>query len=159
MAVAVRPDWDETWLGVAEVISRRSTCSRAKFGAVIVTEDNVQLASGYNGPPANWPRPTDNCYTWCPRARSGSTYLTGYDNCLTIHAEANALLRCDDPRRRGGTIYVAPGGVPCWDCAKLIANSGLTRVVYRASEIDQHRDPDRIHSFLEDCKIRVDRLP
>jgi deoxycytidylate deaminase len=76
--------------------------------------------------------------------------------CPTLHAEANALSVCDRSQREGGTIYVT--SAPCFSCAKLITNSGLTRVVYRDSE----RGRDRTRGsevnplkFMHDAGIKV----
>jgi deoxycytidylate deaminase len=76
--------------------------------------------------------------------------------CPTLHAEANALSVCDRSQREGGTIYVT--SAPCFACAKLIANSGLARVVYRDSE----RGRDRVRGseinpldFMDECGIKV----
>jgi len=69
--------------------------------------------------------------------------------CHGLHAEANALLFAGPEEREGSTLYItAP---PCMDCAKLIANSGVTEVVAYAAEFP---DLDRVRKFLLDCKVR-----
>lgn len=47
--------------------------------------------------------------------------------CISVHAEANALMFCSRTQREGGTLYVT--GISCLDCAKLVSNSGIVRVV------------------------------
>lgn len=59
-------------------------------------------------------------------------YGTGNKPCPSLHAEANALSVCDRSQREGGTIYVT--SVPCYDCAKLITNSGLSKIVYKITD-------------------------
>lgn len=120
-----RPSWDETWLRVAEAVAERSRCDRRKVGAVIVTKDNRPVSTGYNGPPAGL-KVTGSCTGFCPRAADKAPT---YDNCVAIHAEANALLFAARGQYEGGTMYV--NHLCCYDCSKLIANSGLARVVIR----------------------------
>lgn len=143
-------------MAVADTVSRRSPCSRGKAGAVIVSATNRVIATGYNGPPALMPgrsRYPDECAKWCRRASDGPADPMSYDDCPTIHAEANALMFCDRRDRLGGTIYL--NFCPCYDCAKLIANSALERVVCRVLPEDSHRNPTRALDLLRDCKLEV----
>lgn len=112
-------------MGVALVIARRSICSRRQVGAVIVDSRNFPVGAGYNGPPAGFKIGT-SCQGICPRV---SNKTPDYNNCIAIHAEANALLFAARSQYEGGTIYVTH--LCCYGCAKLIANSGLARVVVR----------------------------
>lgn len=79
----------------------------------------------------------------------------GYADCPSLHAEANALSVCDRVQREGGTIYVT--SAVCHACAKLIANSGLTRVVVStAAAAAAHREPERSYDLLRGCGLTVD---
>ena len=78
---------------------------------------------------------------------------TSYDNCVSLHAEANALMFSDRRLRAGGTIYVS-SGVCGSACAKLIANSGLTRAVFGPSK--PYRDSERWYDFLRECGLTVE---
>lgn len=154
-----RPDWDDIWLDHAETISARSWCARRKVGAVIVTTENESLAQSYNGPPAGLPV-EGPCVAWCKRAQNvlempeEGMLRAGYGTCPSIHAEANALLRADRYRIKGGALFVT--SAVCWDCAKLVANSGLSRVVQRVSwHDDAHRDPQRSIDFMRRCGLHV----
>lgn len=60
----------------------------------------------------------------------------------------------DRTLREGGTIYVTSH--ICFGCAKLIANSGVIRVVVAAERADQHRNPQASYKFLQDCGLTVD---
>lgn len=106
-----------------------STCSKAQYLAIVIDKNRRVLGTGYNGVPSGMKHCVDG---GCPRATSdvpsGTPYDEGAGLCLAVHAEANALLHSDRSAREGGTIYV--GGPPCFGCAKLIAGSGLSRVVY-----------------------------
>lgn len=155
----VRSTWDQTWMAVADAVASRSRCTRAGVGAVVVTDTNRIVATGYNGPPATFRDKYrevlshETCETFCHRATVGPTpaTLASYHDCPSIHAEANALMFCDRNQREGGTIYVT--GSICFTCAKLVANSGVKRVVARWDE--QYREPDRSKAFLADCGLTV----
>lgn len=147
-----RPSWDQTWLAIAREIGRRSRCSRAGIGSVVVSRDNRICATGYNGPAASWPEHND-CSNWCPRAMGHAPLDNMYDACPAVHAEANALLYVDRSRVEGGTIYITSAS--CMQCAKLISNSGIARVVMVVRQADLHRKPSDVISYLEKCKIEV----
>ncbi|MCA1807699.1 MAG: dCMP deaminase family protein [Actinobacteria bacterium] len=147
-----RPDWDEIWLEVAEAVASRSLCVRAQVCAVIVDTHHRMVSTGYNGPPAGFDHWNAPCDQWCNRASYPD--VPGM-HCASVHAEANALIASDRSRWQGGTMYVTKH--PCWECAKLIANSGLDRLVVKPSK----PTPDGHHSegtydFLEECGITVE---
>lgn len=148
-----RTSWDETWLSVAHSIARRSRCTRGQIGAVVVDPRNRVVAVGYTGPPAGFPQ-DGPCSDFCTRAKLGPTTasLISYTDCWSIHAEQNALLVCDRSDRVSGTIYSTSD--VCWSCAKMIANSGLARVVVQVTHSD-YRDPERSYELLRDCGLEV----
>ncbi len=154
-----RPSWDKTWMSVAYAVSRRSLCERDNVGAVIVNKDNRIIATGYNNPPAGFAHNDQPCAFWCVRAITLVDKLhPEYHDCFSLHAEANALMVCDRRDREGGTIYVTSG--ICFTCAKLIANSGLTRVVVAAQHSTSivHRNCSRSINLLEICDLKVDHV-
>ncbi len=138
-------------------MGRRSRCDRRQIGAVIVDANNRPIATGYNGPPSQYPTPDGStCRRFCQRAGE-DTNDAAYTSCISIHAEANALLFADRREYVGGTIYVT--SVPCWDCGKLIANSGLKRVVTFYDHVrDAHRLPERTIEMIKQCGIEVIEL-
>jgi dCMP deaminase len=139
-------------MDVAYTIGKRSRCSRAQIGAVIVSKDQRIVATGYNGPAANWPK-QDDCVEWCPRAQGLTPLDNTYDACPSIHSEANALLFVDRSVVEGATIYVT--GACCMQCAKLISNSGITHVRMIIRETDRHRNPENVIAYLLTCNIDV----
>lgn len=150
-----RPSWDTVWMSVAYNIGKRSRCDSRGIGAVIVSPDNAYSVLGYNGPPAGL-RLEDGstCSSWCPR-RLEDDQTRSYDNCVTVHAETNAIAKADRTRIEGGTLYVT--SAICWDCGKVVANSGIARVVCRVDwKRDAHRDPERTIDFLRQCGIKVE---
>lgn len=144
----VRPTWDEVWLDTAHVIAERSLCVRRRVGAIIVTTENRPVSSGYNGPPAGLEYKI-SCADFCSRATNKTP---DYNNCVAIHAEANALLFASRSQYEGGTIYVTH--LCCFDCAKLIANSGLARVVIRFQ--NSNRDITQMLNLLTASGLQVE---
>jgi dCMP deaminase len=157
-------------MAVAIDMSKRSRCVNRQVGAVIVTKENRPMAVGYNGPPANFDdknnlihfassnneyKKLDGCADFCSRGAS-SERGTSYSNCVSVHAEANALLFADRRDYEGGTIYVT--NPCCWDCAKLVANSGVARVVVQVSEVDSHYNNKSSLDFIKGCGIKVDTV-
>lgn len=148
-------------MAVADTIALRSACSRAKIGAVIVDATNRIVATGYNGPPAGFRREwRDECdgsenLGFCLRGKYGAKpdTVTSYTDCPSLHAEANALSFCDRRHRDGGSIFVT--GTTCINCAKLIANSGLARLVVRHDPAYDYRDPGVAYEFLQGCGITI----
>lgn len=125
---------DFLWLRSCVLLSMLfSTCTRRQYAAFIIDPTGRVVGFGYNGSPPGQAHCTDGA---CPRASSavphGSPYDAGEGRCIAVHAEANALLFSDATARTGATLYV--NGPPCADCAKLIAASGITRVVHTPDE-------------------------
>lgn len=149
-----RPSWDTVWFGMSELIAQRSLCSRAQVGCVIVAADQTVLSCSYNGPPPGY-NVSGTCTSWCPRARGEGSLGNVYDNCPSAHAEANGVARLDRSRVRGATAYVNRS--VCLQCAKLLAASGVARVVHRVSAEDVHRDPDGVERYLQACGLIVER--
>ena len=137
---------------VADAIASKSRCSRAQIGAVVVSKDQRISSTGYNGPAATFPAEGE-CMNWCARAQGKTALDSTYDSCPSIHAEANALLYVDRSRIEGGTIYIV--SPPCMQCAKLISNSGIARVVCEIGESDKHRKPEDAIQYLRQCGILV----
>jgi dCMP deaminase len=149
-----RASWDDVWVRVAIDIGMRSRCVRAQVGAVVVTADNRVAATGYNGPAAGR-KVTGGCDGWCPRAMGRDDLGSDYSACESIHAETNALLRANFTEIAGGTIYVSHAS--CINCSRLVANSGLVRLVHRVTKHDAHREPDKVEHYLREVGIEVAR--
>ncbi len=109
-----RPPWDEIWMSCAQSIARRSYDPRHQVGAVIVTKENTQvLAVGYNGNYSGGPNEVESTVP----GESGM-----------IHAEINALLKCDYNLPSKKIMYVTLS--PCRMCAKAMVNGGIAEVIY-----------------------------
>lgn len=137
-----RASWDEYFMAIARVVATRSTCDRKHVGAVIV-RDKMILATGYNGSIRGLPHCDDE----------GHMMEDGH--CVrTIHAEANAIVQAarNGMRLERADIYVSAS--PCFGCFKMIANAGLSRIVYG----EFYRD-ERIFNLSRDLGIALEHLP
>lgn len=132
-----RVSWDEYFIRIAEMVSERSTCNRAKIGAVIVKDRSI-LATGYNGSPKGQPHCTDaGCLIYTSTDQEGKTE----ENCFrTIHAEINAITQAakNGTMIDGADIYITAS--PCYHCMKTLINSGIRRIFYRK--------PYKIHNIV-----------
>ncbi|MCM2270454.1 MAG: dCMP deaminase family protein, partial [Thermoanaerobaculia bacterium] len=109
-----KPGWDAYYLGIAQAVAARASCLRRQVGAVIVV-DNAILATGYNGTPMG----VTNCdQGGCPRCASDAPVGAGYDACICVHAEQNAIAFAarHGNATKGGTLYTTLR--PCFGCAK-----------------------------------------
>jgi dCMP deaminase len=122
-----RPDWDTYYLDIAKAVSARGDCARRQHGSVIVKNHKI-VSTGYNGTPSGSERSCGDTGE-CPRNNDpDAKHSQGdYDLCWAIHAESNALLRASWQEMQGATMYIT--GDPCPGCEKLIASSGIARVV------------------------------
>jgi dCMP deaminase len=137
-----RVDWDNYFMAIATQVATRSTCDRKHVGAVVVREKMI-LATGYNGSL----RGLEHC--------DDVGHLMQDGHCVrTVHAEANAIVQAarNGVQSEGASIYVTAS--PCFACFKLIANAGITRIVFG----EFYRD-ERIFSFSEQLHIELVHLP
>ena len=105
---------DNRYIRMARIWAENSYCSRRKVGALLV-KDHVIISNGFNGTPSGFPNKCEE---------DGVTYP------YVIHAEANAITKVakSNNSSEGATLYVTAS--PCIECAKLIIQSGIKKVVY-----------------------------
>lgn len=128
---------------IAVDVATRATCSRKHVGAVIV-RDKCILATGYNGSIRGLPH--------CDEAG----HLMEDGHCVrTIHAESNAIVQAarNGVRIEGATVYVTAS--PCWPCFGLIANAGLSRVVFGEAYRAEDSGPRRVVEFASALNIEL----
>ncbi len=133
-----RADWNTYFMNIARQVATRSTCDRKHVGAVIV-RDRTILSTGYNGSI----RGLDHC--------DDIGHLMENDHCVrTVHAEANAIAQAarHGARLDGSEIYITAS--PCWNCFRLVANSGIDKIFYG----EFYRD-ERIHDFAEQLGMEL----
>lgn len=111
-------------MSIALQVAKRSTCDRANVGAIIVKDRRI-LTTGYNGSPAGLPHCDD----------VGHLMVEGH--CVrTLHAEQNAIIQAayHGVSVQESTLYVTHQ--PCLNCAKMIINAGIRRVVFAGTYPD-----------------------
>lgn len=128
-------DLDLRYMRMASIWAENSYCERRKVGALIV-KDKMIISDGYNGTPAGFENICEN--------------NEGFTKPYVLHAEANAITKiaCSNNNSAGATMYVTAS--PCIECAKLIIQAGIKRVVYG----EKYRLTDGI-DLLERAGIEV----
>jgi dCMP deaminase len=145
---AQRPGWDEYFMEVTEVVSKRSTCLRRRVGSIIVKDKRI-LATGYNGAPSGLLHCGE---VGCLRVKLDIPSGERQELCRGLHAEQNAIIQASlyGFSVHGATIYTTTA--PCATCAKMIINAGLVRVVFREGY------PDELsQDLLREAGVRCER--
>ena len=134
----MRPPIDKTMLDVAEVLSKRSTCIKAKVGCVLTDAKGRIIGSGYNGVARGQKHCNEkftsltqgpaNLLGTYPHKCAGHDLPPGSETCQAVHAETNALIQCREPDAIDSVYCTAE---PCFRCAKELLNTGARRVVFR----------------------------
>lgn len=132
---------DSRYLRMAGIWAENSYCVRRKVGALMV-KDRTIISDGFNGTPAGFENVCED--------------EQGVTKTYVLHAEANAITKVarSNNSSEGATLYVTAS--PCLDCAKLIIQAGIRRVVYA----DLYRITDGIdllrRAGVECCHLPVD---
>ena len=146
MKTKTRPGWNEYFLSIADLVSKRSTCLRRRVGAVLVKDKRI-LATGYNGAPSN----IRHCdITGCLRERLKVPSGERHELCRGLHAEQNALLQAalHGVSTEGAKVYATTQ--PCIICAKMLINAGIKELIISAPY------PDKMaKEFLKEAGIKV----
>lgn len=124
-----RPDWDEYFMAIADVVKLRCTCMSAKKGSVIV-KDKLIISTGYNGSPKGIKHCTDGGCERCTLRHLGKMKSGVYSApCICSHSEENAIVQAavNGISTRGATLYTT--FTPCINCAKMIINAEIKEVV------------------------------
>lgn len=138
----VRISFEEVFLNIAYEWSKRSTCSsRIAVGAVIVNNRKQVIASGYNGAP----RGLSHCN------EVGCEFDEGQHCIRTIHAETNAIIQCaqNGISTIGTQVYVTHS--PCYNCARLLIQAGIKKVIYKLP----YKDIAKVESLFRSADVFI----
>lgn len=129
--------FDRSYLEMARVWARNSYCTRRQVGALIV-KDRMIISDGYNGTPSGFENVCED--------------ENGVTKPYVLHAEANAITKVAKSGNSslGATMYVTAS--PCIECAKLIIQAGIRRVVYS----EDYRSSDGL-DLLRRAGIEVEK--
>lgn len=130
---------DKRYLRMAQIWAENSYCERRKVGVLIVKDKRI-ISDGYNGTPVGFENVCED--------------ETGQTKHYVLHAEANAITKVASSTNdcSGATVYVTDA--PCIECAKLIIQSHIVRVVYSV----EYRLREGVE-LLERAGIQVDYIP
>ena len=131
--------FDSRYMQMARIWAENSYCTRRKVGALLV-KDNMIISDGFNGTPSGFPNVCED---------ENNVSLP-----YVLHAEANAITKVarSGNSSDGATLYITDS--PCIECAKLIIQSGIRRVVFGR----QYRLTDGLE-LLKRAGIQVEYLP
>lgn len=136
--------WDDYFMGIAMLSAMRSKDPSSQVGCCIVNTEKRVVGIGYNGASKGF---SDKDFPW---DREGDYIKTKYP--FVVHSEANAIMN-STTSLKDCKIYVAL--IPCNECAKLIAQSGIKEVIYIS---DKHKDLDAFKAtpiILEQAGIKI----
>ncbi|GEM_PF-680371 len=117
--------FDQYFMKIATAVRKRANCQGRKVGAVLVVKHRI-VSTGYNGVPEGMKNCEDGGCDRCAKRKPGA----GYDNCICVHAEENALLTAArfGITVEGGLIYTTLQ--PCFWCMKALHQAGIRAVYY-----------------------------
>jgi dCMP deaminase len=139
-----RPTRADYYMGIALAVRRRANCLGNRVGALLVLDDRV-IATGYNGTPQNM----RNCDEGgCERCANRDKYRSsqGYDVCICVHAEQNALLTAArfGVATQGAELYTTMR--PCFGCTKELLQARV-RAVYYLHDWEPPSDLQLAHQY------------
>ncbi|HOP85437.1 MAG TPA: cytidine/deoxycytidylate deaminase family protein [Syntrophorhabdaceae bacterium] len=144
-----RPDWDNYFMEIARIVSKRSTCIRRQVGALIVKDKRI-LSTGYNGAPKGLKHCIDR---GCLREKMNIASGERHELCRGLHAEQNAIIQAalHGVSINGAEIYSTH--LPCSICMKMIINAGITKVTY----LDGYQDELSIE-LIKESNIKLKKI-
>ena len=147
MVESMKEKFIKAYMQTAQIFAELSHARRLHVGAIVVKDDRI-ISIGYNGMPSGW---DNNCEEEIRWPTGEIRFLETKPEVL--HAESNAIskLARSSESGDGATMFITHS--PCLDCAKLIYQSGISRVYYGK----QYRSTDGI-DFLKKCNIQVDTV-
>ena len=144
-----RPSYDEYFMEMAHVVSKRSTCLRRKVGAILVKDKHI-LSTGYNGAPKGLKHCSE---TGCLRENLNIPSGERHELCRGLHAEQNAIIQAAvfGISIKDSVLYCT--NTPCVVCVKMLINAGITEIVYAGEYPD-----DLAKQMLHESSLKIKRF-
>ena len=141
-----RPSYDEYFMEMAHVVSKRSTCLRRKVGAILVKDKHI-LSTGYNGAPKGLKHCSE---VGCLRENLDIPSGERHELCRGLHAEQNAVIQAAvfGTPIKNSVLYCT--NTPCIVCAKMLINAGVKEIIYSGNYPD-----DLAKKMLYESKIKL----
>jgi len=133
-----RLNWNEYFITIAHLVSKRSSCNRLNVGCILV-QDNRIISSGYNGHLA--------------KTEHKSIIRNNHEQ-LTIHAEVNSIIDC---AKRGITTNNAVAYIthfPCLNCFKTLIGAGISKIYYS----EDYKNDEIVYQLKEELNIEIIKL-
>lgn len=151
-------NFDDKYIKISQIWATNSYAKRKKVGAIIVKNNRI-ISDGYNGTPKGFPNECEESYCDSTERCQNRFYSNACNDCehckmrsipYVLHAEANAIAKLAKSTESGedATLYVTMS--PCLECAKLIIQTGIKRVVY----LEEYRMTDGLE-LLSQAGIEV----
>jgi len=141
-----RPSYDEYFMEMAQVVSKRGTCLRRKVGAILVKDKHI-LSTGYNGAPKGLKHCSE---VGCLREQLNVPSGERHELCRGLHAEQNAIIQAAvfGTSIKDSVLYCT--NTPCIVCVKMLINAGVNEIVYAGDYPD-----DLAKKMLDESNIKI----
>ena len=144
-----RPSYDEYFMEMAHVVSKRSTCLRRNVGAILVKDKHI-LSTGYNGAPKGFKHCAE---VGCIRKKMDISSGERHELCRGLHAEQNAIIQAAvfGTSITSSTLYCT--NAPCVVCVKMLINAGVKGIIYSGDY------PDKLaKKMLGESNLKIKRF-
>jgi dCMP deaminase len=144
-----RPSYDEYFMEMAHVVSKRSTCLRRKVGAILVKDKHI-LSTGYNGAPKGLKHCSE---VGCLREKLNVPSGERHELCRGLHAEQNVIIQAAvfGTSIRDSTLYCT--NTPCVVCVKMLINAGVKEIIFSGDYPD-----DLAKKMLSESGIKIKKF-
>jgi len=145
----IRPSYDEYFMEMAHIVSKRSTCKRRKVGAILVKDKHI-LSTGYNGAPKGIKHCSE---VGCLRDEINVPSGERHELCRGLHAEQNAIIQAAvfGISIKDSILYCT--NTPCIVCVKMLINAGVKEIIYSGDYPD-----DLAKKMLSESTINIKNL-
>ncbi len=144
-----RPSYDQYFMEMANLVSKRSTCLRRKVGALLVKDKHI-LSTGYNGAPKGLKHCSE---VGCLREKMNIPHGERHELCRGLHAEQNAIIQAAvfGVSIKGSMLYCT--STPCVVCVKMLINAGVSEIIYSGDYPD-----DLAKQMLRESSLKIKRF-
>jgi len=144
-----RPSYDEYFMEMAHVVSKRSTCLRRKVGAILVKDKHI-LSTGYNGAPKGLKHCSE---VGCLREKMGVPSGERHELCRGLHAEQNVIIQAAvfGTSIKDSVLYCT--NTPCVVCVKMLINAGVKEIIFSGDYPD-----DLAKKMLSESGIKIKKF-
>lgn len=133
-----RLDWNDYFITIAYLVSKRSSCHRLNVGCILV-KDNRIISSGYNG--------------HLPKTEHRSVVRDNHEQ-LTIHAEMNSIMDCAKRNVSTNKSVAYITHFPCLNCFKGLVTSGISKIYYS----EDYKNDNLVYELANEVNIQIIKL-